>query len=1322
MSVLSYATPLWIAFGVRWQAQRDTAFDSKPLSFATMRRLFTQKIQGGVVLTLATALQIALLATFIAGQPAKQPTARLLPGRTLDRQLAKSETHTYNVTLKQGELLRVTVDHSDIDLTVTLFSPNDKSIVEMDSYSGRLWRKDVSALAETNGSYRIEVKPSEYETRAGTYRIRLEKPRVANAADKDRIDAQGRLISGLNWFYRDSYRLALHSFEKALELWQKLGDKEWEAITLTNIGWVNGSLSNIQEAIDAHTRAVELHKSNADLYGECESINGLGLINSALSKYTRANEYYRQALDICRKLKDKRCEATKLNNVGTAFNAQGYLQESLNYFNQALPLYRALGDRSGEALSLSNIGATYSGLGDRKKALEYYNQVLPARRELGDTLGEALTLNNMGAAYLGLGEFKQALNHYNQALPLFRTLADRANQAVALTNIGVVLDKLGERKESLKYHEESLQLRRAVKDRRGEGITLNNIGYVYRNLGETQKALEYFTLSLPILREVNDRHSESTTLNNLASLLHKAGDSRKAIQYYNEALVVIRAIGDRSGEGMALGNLGLVYYGLGEQGKALEYYEQALRLARETGDQSGEALTLNNIGAVYNFLGERAKALEYYELAIPIQRRIGDRNAEALTLNNIGLVHFELGQLGQAIKHYYQALPLLRAVGDRATEASTLNNIGGAYDELGDQQKALEFYNQSLLLSRASGNRSTEAQTLSNIGVAYLALGERSKALDSFTEAALLFEAMGERAGEANTLLNLMISMKGENPRLAILYGKRSVSLYQSVRRDIQGLAQELQKSYLKQVERPYRLLSELLIKEGRIAEAEAVLEMLKEEEYFQFVRRDDGVASALLKRVGLNEIEAQAIKRFDAHADRITSLANEKAVLEAEREQWLRDRPDETFPKQTRYAELESLLADARRVFNLFLTQLKSEFGKRDERVVAVESSLQKDLRNWGDKNTAVVSTIVGDEQLNLIVTTANTQRAHTINIRSEQLNELVAEFRSVLMNPHNDPRPSGQRLYNLLVKPIEVDLQGAGVKLVVWSLDGSLRYVPVAALYDQNQGYLAERYASAVITLASRTNLGALAGDKKTWQALGAGVSQASSGFSALPAVPDELRGIVRDRAAGETERGVITGRRLLDDQFTEASFKDSLGLRFPLVHIASHFRFSPGEDKDSFLLLGKGEQLTLDEVRLADTLFRGVELLTLSACNTATGNLKGDGSEIEGFGVIAQEQGAKAIMATLWPVADSSTRDFMVDFYGRFNTQSQMSKAEAIRQAQLSLLRGKSKGGGTRNTTRSDILEEGDARVEFKVNQEVPYAHPYFWAPFILIGNWR
>jgi len=169
----------------------------------------------------------------------------------------------------------------------------------------------------------------------------------------------------------------------------------------------------------------------------------------------------------------------------------------------------------------------------------------------------------------------------------------------------------------------------------------------------------------------------------------------------------------------------------------------------------------------------------------------------------------------------------------------------------------------------------------------------------------------------------------------------------------------------------------------------------------------------------------------------------------------------------------------------------------------------------------------------------------------------------------------------------------------------------------------------------------------------------------------------------------KDILHGEIKLDGQFTEASMRETLLKRYPVVHIASHFRFMPGDESKSFLLLGDGSHLSLKEVRTLPNLFGGVQLLTLSACNTALG----DGSEVESFGTLAQRQGAKAVIASLWPVADASTSRMMEEFYRIRESSAGITKLEALREAQLKLLR----GAGS------------------------PYAHPYYWAAFFLMGNW-
>jgi CHAT domain-containing protein len=117
-------------------------------------------------------------------------------------------------------------------------------------------------------------------------------------------------------------------------------------------------------------------------------------------------------------------------------------------------------------------------------------------------------------------------------------------------------------------------------------------------------------------------------------------------------------------------------------------------------------------------------------------------------------------------------------------------------------------------------------------------------------------------------------------------------------------------------------------------------------------------------------------------------------------------------------------------------------------------------------------------------------------------------------------------------------------------------------------------------------------------------------------------------------------------------------------------------------------------------------------------------GDGSEVEGFGMLAQEKGALAVLASLWAVADESTAKLMREFYRIRVTKPALTKAEALRQAQLALLRGEVKAGAASKRSRSEFAGEikGGKFPEYKADAERPYAHPYYWAPFILIGNWR
>ena len=514
-----------------------------------------------------------------------------------------------------------------------------------------------------------------------------------------------------------------------------------------------------------------------------------------------------------------------------------------------------------------------------------------------------------------------------------------------------------------------------------------------------------------------------------------------------------------------------------------------------------------------------------------------------------------------------------------------------------------------------------------------------------------------------------------------------------------------------------------MLIVEGRMSEAQAVLAMLKEEEVLDYVERDAAEADKLSKRADLRADEEAALVKYEELASRIGSIGAEFGQLKSKAESQPLNAQD-----QKRFDELAAQLEQSNKVFQVFLRELSDELTKKPAVVDEIQENagLQSDLKSWGD-GVVLMHTVVGDDRYRVILTTPEFQTDGRTDIKAEDLNRKIAAFRTAVQNPNTDPRPLGKELYDIIVKPIENQLAGAKAKTLLWSLDGALRYVPIAALWDGKQ-YFGQKYQNVIITLASRTRLSQ--DPVGNWKMLGVGVTAAKQvtepngtgvmNFSALPAVKDELGSIVRESTA---DTGVVAGTQLVDEQFTEQSLKERLGQRFKVVHIASHFAFRPGDMTKSFLLLGDGAPLTMDKFKTSPQLkFTGVELLTLSACNTAVGEADASGREVESFAVIAQQNGAKAVMATLWPVADESTALLMTDFYRRKAEAEQISKAEALQKTQSAMIEGRIKSSGKSSGCRSEEFAPGAKKSEFNCDPKAPFSHPYFWSPFVLIGNWR
>ncbi len=884
------------------------------------------------------------------------------------------------------------------------------------------------------------------------------------------------------------------------------------------------------------------------------------------------------------------------------------------------------------------------------------------------------------------------------------------------------LDKKGQQakqaasyQEALEYWHEGLALAKKLVDEKRSGTFLYDIGVAYRYLDQYTKALDHLEQALAIDRETGDRRGEGADLGNIGVVYYRLGQYTKALDYSEQALSIRREIGDQRGEGESLGNIGMLYRSLGQYAKALDYLEQALAIERKIGNRRGEGKNLNDVAGVYYYLGQYAKALDYHQQSLAIKREIGDQRGEGKSLNNIGILFDMLGQYAKALDYHEQALAIERKIGDRRGEAQSLNNIGTVYYGLGQYAKALDYFEPSLAIKREIDDRRGEDGSLSNIGLMYYHLEQYAKVLDYYQQALAIQITLGSPEHLWKTWDSMRQTYSRiDQPMAAILAGKQAVNVIQSMRASNIGLAKDQQISFLGAKKHVYQGLAELLIDQGRIPEAEQILAMLKEEEYFDFIRRD-GEEGSLGTKASHTPVEQAWLQNYLNFSNQLVTLGEEYAELEQTQQL--------SKTEQQRMSELENELDEAREAFLEIVNGLSNYFKSRTadkalahgKRQLGLLEGKQELLAGLGH-GAVLIHTVSTEDRLHLLLTTPDSQLARYSDIGERELNRLVNRFRKVLKHPCPDPLPLAQKLYDHLVRPLERDLQQAKAKTLMWSLDGTLRYIPMAALHD-GEHYLVDRYSMALYTAAAASNL--MQDENNTWQLAGLGVSKKHRNFGSLDAVPAELNGIVREDK--DDKDGVIPGAVYLDEAFDKSRLQQVLRENYPALHIASHFRLVPGDIQASHLLLGDGTTLSLETLRKKRAYkMQKVDLLTLSACNTAMGD-KGQGGEVESFGVLAQKRGAASVLATLWPVADRSTGIFMRDLYRMRSEDPRMTKAQALRKAQMRFVQVTQMTSSQSSDSDYNLDKKGPGLKQSCAGSILGYSHPFYWAPFILMGNW-
>lgn len=931
---------------------------------------------------------------------------------------------------------------------------------------------------------------------------------------------------------------------------------------------------------------------------------------------------------------------------------------------------------------------------------------------------------------------QQGLQLCEKAIPRWKEVNDSQGEAYTLSLAGRLADALGKRRESVAYTTRALGLHRANKDPAGEGVTLNNLGMFAQQGGDLPKALEYLKEGLTLRRAAGDRYGQAQTLNNLGGMHQEMSEFVAARDFYAQALQLYKAVGERQGEAIILNNVGGVHRALGEYQRALDCHLQALPIRRELEDREGEGITLNNIGGIYAALGDHSKAVEYLEPALRTYRLMGDRRREAQALNSLGVAYRNAGRNESAAQHLKEALALRRAAGDRRGESITLNNLAGLYQRMGDEPKALEQFTASLQLKRALADRRGEAVTLRNLGTLYQSMGESQKALGHLHEALKLSEAVKDRDLEAETLAELARAeqAKGNLAESRVLI-ERSLKMMESQR--IQMASPDLRASYFAEVRKSFEFYIDLLMRlhqgapsgefartafdASEQARARSLLEMLTESEAGLVPQVDP----ALREREKLLHARLGAIQNRFIQAD--SSVRSERAktaALESE----LQKTENELSLLQLEIQGKDPRYADLQHPKPVHLTETQQMLPDRS---ILLEYAL-------------------GKQASFLFAVTRREFEVFRLP-GSTALEERITKLRQALAQPGRTGLSNyitqATALHGDLLAPADRLL--AGKQELIVAPDGILHYLPFEVLLTRDRKVSAPSplrelpylvrdfsilYAPSASVLAHLQR-----GRQEPMRPDKALLAYADPAYGEQqPAASSPVGGLVRS-AFGEQSSWKLSrlehsrkeaeaiARLFPREQATLYLGADAreenvkvpgrLG-QYRILHFATHGILNENRPQLSGLVLSLSQSGGLDhgstapapktrsEARSdsapATDAFRedgllqvyeifklklNADLVVLSACET------GLGKEVRGEGLIGLTRaflyaGTSSVVVSLWKVADQSTAELMIPFYKRL--RDGVGKAEALRQAQLEMIR---KGR---------------------------FAHPYYWAPFVLVGQ--
>jgi CHAT domain-containing protein/tetratricopeptide (TPR) repeat protein len=818
-----------------------------------------------------------------------------------------------------------------------------------------------------------------------------------------------------------------------------------------------------------------------------------------------------------------------------------------------------------------------------------------------------------------------------------------------------------------------------------EARALSDIGQVHYLQGDLQEAMEWFQKSLAFSESIHDDRAAARALNNAGNVYKDEGEFSLANDCYQKDLV----LGDKLHDDMvifnAVGNLGILSTERGDYVQALSYMKRAADFAERFGNQRGIALTLINMGQIFERQGDYAQAAAYTQRALDAATAADDRQKMGVAWMNLGTDDEFNGDLTNALGKFQKSLAIFEALGDKLHASSCLTQMGSVHRMRKEYAEAIELFQKSLHIQEEIGARDETAATLIDLAEAYHLKGDFEEALRTSTRAQELADSgiQIQPVWRAHLQRGYAYRGLGKLDRAQAEFAK-SISVIEGIRLHMAGGESEQAGFFADRMD-PYHSMIELLVTAGHQSEAFEYAEKAKARVLVDILKAG---------RPQLDSVLTAEERRKDQELRMKLASLNIRLMRHVSSRAASGHQPS-----------LQPELQDARLEYAAFQTNLyvahpeiKVQRGEMDP--IRVDQA-----QRLVNADSAFVEFVVTSDKLFLFVSCGTGSEREPAQlqvfvqpIEKQRLGELVEQFRRQLADRDLRFRATASQLYQLVLGPARGYLKGKEKLIVV--PDDVLWDLPFQALLSPTGRYLLEdysvSYAPSLTALEAMTRVKQQRRHENGQAALLAMGNPAGAGL-----VPDRGNRIDRGNESGnllQTENevrqlvqiyGSSKSRVYVGREATESRFKAEAG-GADVLHLATHGVLNNASPLYSYVLLAAGdkggsEDGLLEASDLLQMQLRA-ELVVLSACETARGRV-GAGEGVIGLSWALFVSGVPATVLSQWRVDSDSTTRLMTAFHR--NRRNRMSDAEALRAAALG------------------------------VRKDPAYQHPFYWAPFIMIG---